>query len=373
MPFLERINDYHILGAPVLPLAMFLLVAFWIQFFLWMLLATARRDLLALAKQHKARPAQMLLLGLLRHTPRFTTLAAGALLALVFTPELPDRFVFILSKVCLLALFIQAGAWTTTLVNHSLQNVLRLFSIADAPGTSALGVMRFFALSLVWIAVALVVLDNLGIQIGPLLTGLGIGGIAIAFALQAILGDIFCSVAIILDKPFEVGDYIVLDPDNQGTVERIGIKTTRVRSLSGEEIVLSNADLLGSRIHNYKRMERRRVASIVGIEYGTPLETMRELPAIIKTIIEGVQGTAFDRCHMKDFAESSYDYEIVYWVLSNDYTAYMDCREKVNLGIIAEFKRLGVDFAFPTRTVHVEVPEGVPITPGIIKHAVTVE
>ena len=120
-------------------------------------------------------------------------------------------------------------------------------------------------------------------------------------------------------------------------------------------------------------MQMRRVAYTVGIEYGTPLDTMRQIPKCIQGIIEEIKDLKFDRCHLKDFAESSYDYEIVYWVLSNDYRVYMDCREMVNLGIIAEFQRLGVDFAFPTRTVHVEVPEGVPITPGIIKHAVTVE
>lgn len=373
MNFLQPYLYYELYGTPVVSLLLFLGLAVFIQLILWLLVATARRDMARREKAAKLTASESILQALLLRTLRVSMFASGALLAVVFVPELGDRLVNILFKVCLLVLFLQVGVWATALVNHSLSNVLSLFSIADSAGTSALGVMRFFALTLVWAAVLLVVLDNMGIQIGPLLTGLGIGGIAIAFALQAILGDVFCSVAIILDKPFEVGDFIVLDSGNMGTVERIGIKTTRVRSLSGEEIVFSNADLLNSRIHNYKRMQVRRVAYTVGIEYGTPLETMKQVPQVIEDIIRKVDNVRFDRVHMFNFAESSYDYEIVYWVLSSDYTVYMNCRQAINFGIVEEFKRLGVDFAFPTRTVHVEVPEGVPITPGVIKQAVIVD
>lgn len=321
----------------------------------------------------KARPSQLLLLALLRRTSRVSMFAAGALLAVLFVHDLPERFIDVLFKVCLLVLFLQAGAWATALINHSLQSILRFFNVDDAAGTSALGVLRFFAITIVWVAVFLVVLDNMGIQIGPLLTGLGIGGIAIAFALQAILGDVFCSVAIILDKPFEVGDFIYLDKDNQGTVERIGIKTTRVRSLSGEEIVFSNADLLSSRIHNYKGTKTRRSCFRLGIEYRTPLDTLKIVPGVLTEMMQRIDKVRVDRVNLVNFAESAYEYEVVLWVMSGEYKDYVEAMHKVNLGIIAEFQKLGVDFAFPTRTVHVEVPEGVPITPGIIKHAVTID
>lgn len=352
-PIVIEYLQTRVLNDPYLTVALFFLVAICLQLVFWLIVRSGQRQLAARIKTGEKRPADDILLRLLQRTSILSMIAAGCLLAVVFVPTLPDHFVNVLFKVCLLILFVQVGAWASALVNHSLQHVLEFFNVADSAGASALGVMRFFALSVVWVAIFLLVLQNMNIQITPLLTGLGIGGIAIAFALQAILGDVFCSVAIILDKPFEVGDFIVLDPGTLGTVERIGIKTTRVRSLTGEELVLSNADLLGSRIHNFKRMQIRRVAQMIGIEYDTPLDVMKRVPEAIERIVKGTEQVRFDRCHLKDFGACSFDYELVYWVLSADFNVHMNCRQHINFGIVNEFRRMGVEFAFPTQTVHV--------------------
>jgi small-conductance mechanosensitive channel len=216
-----------------------------------------------------------------------------------------------------------------------------------------LGLAGFFARVAVWTTVFLLVLDNFGIDITALITGLGIGGIAVALAVQNVLSDTFASISIILDKPFEVGDFIIVG-DLLGVVENIGIKTTRVRSLSGEQLVFGNNDLLSSRIRNFKRMYERRVAFGFGVLYETPIEKLEWIPGMVREGIEALEQTRFDRAHFKGFGESSLDFEIVYYVLAPDYALYMDIQQKINLHIMREFAREGVDFAYPTRMLHVK-------------------
>ena len=212
-------------------------------------------------------------------------------------------------------------------------------------------------LLIVKIAVAgvmiVIALDNLGFDIGALVAGLGVTGIVIGLAVQNIVGDLFSSFCIIFDKPFEVGDFIIVG-DFMGVVERIGIKTTRITSLGGEQIVFSNSDLTGSRIRNYKRMAKRRVAFSFGVEYGTPAEKLRSIPEMVKEIIQGIKETTFDRAHFQKFGASSLDFEIVYYVLSSDYNIYMDIQQKINLGIFSRLNKEGISFAFPTQTLHVK-------------------
>lgn len=203
----------------------------------------------------------------------------------------------------------------------------------------------------VWVSAGIILLDNLGIEISALIAGLGIGGIAIALAAQSILGDLFSYFTIFFDRPFEIGDFIVVG-DFQGTVERVGIKTSRLRSLNGEEIIFSNTDLTNSRVRNYKRMERRRVLFKLALNYDTSADQLRQIPGIIERIITGNDGVEFDRSHFSEYGNFSLNIETAYFVLSRDYRAYMDIQEKINLAIMEEFKRLGVRFAFPTQTVH---------------------
>jgi small-conductance mechanosensitive channel len=183
--------------------------------------------------------------------------------------------------------------------------------------------------------------------------GLGIGGIAVALAIQNILGDLFASLSIALDKPFVIGDFIIVD-QLLGTVEHIGLKTTRIRSLSGEQIVFSNADLLNSRIRNYKRMYERRVVFSIGVTYQTPYEKLASIGTTLKEIIESQPDVRFDRAHFREYADSSLNYEVVYYVKSPDYNRYMDIQQAINLEIYRRFQDGGIEFAYPTRTLYLQ-------------------
>lgn len=202
----------------------------------------------------------------------------------------------------------------------------------------------------IWCCGFLFLIDNLGYDITTLIAGLGIGGIAIALAAQTILGDLFSYLVIFFDKPFEIGDFIVVGSE-MGTVEYIGIKTTRIRTLSGEQLVCSNTDLTNSRVHNFKRMQDRRVVFTFGVVYNTPAEKLRLIPQLVKKIIEASENTRFDRAHFKSFGSSSLDYEVVFYVLSPDYNTYMDIQQQINLTIFEAFEKEQIDFAFPTRTL----------------------
>jgi len=206
----------------------------------------------------------------------------------------------------------------------------------------------------IWGLGIIFLLDNLGFKISTVIAGLGIGGIAVALAAQAVLGDLFSYVSIVMDRPFETGDFIILGSEHLGTVEHIGIKTTRIRSLGGEQIVLSNSDLTNSRIKNYKRMQKRRVVFKLGVIYQTPLDRLKEISVIIRDIITGMDGTTFDRAHFYSYGNFSLDFEIVYYVLSGDYNKYMDIQQAINLAIFEEFEKRGIEFAYPTQTLFVE-------------------
>jgi len=199
---------------------------------------------------------------------------------------------------------------------------------------------------IVWSAAIIFFLDNVGFKVSTVLAGLGIGGVAIALASQTILGDLFSYFAIFFDRPFEVGDFIIIG-DFMGVVEYIGVKTTRIRSLGGEEIVFSNKDLTNSRVRNYKRMARRRVVFKIGVVYETPVEKLKEIPVIIENIIRGIEGATFDRAHFVSFGDFSLDFEIVYYVESGDYNKYMDIQQKINFTIKQEFENRKIEFAYP--------------------------
>lgn len=199
-------------------------------------------------------------------------------------------------------------------------------------------------------------LDNLGFRISTVVAGLGIGGIAVALAAQAVLGDLFSYFSILFDKPFELGDFIIVG-DLMGTVEHVGIKTTRIRSLSGEQLVFANTDLTSSRVKNYKRMESRRIAFRIGVLYETPLARVKEIPGLIKEIIDGIAEARFDRAHFFSYGDFSLLYEIVYYVLAPDYNTYMDVQQRINFALREEFDKRGIVFAYPTQTLYVNKVE----------------
>lgn len=198
----------------------------------------------------------------------------------------------------------------------------------------------------------IILLDNLGVKISTLVAGLGIGGVAVAFASQAILGDLFSFFVILFDRPFEIGDTIVVD-DLTGTVEHVGIKTTRVRSIGGEELIFSNTNLTNARVRNYKRMAQRRIAFKLGVTYQTSLENIKEIPELLKQIISSETEVRFDRAHFSSYGDSALVYEIVYIVLNSDYNKYMDIQQSINFRIKEEFDKRKIDFAYPTQTLFI--------------------
>ena len=208
---------------------------------------------------------------------------------------------------------------------------------------------------LVWGTGIIFLLDNLGFNISALMAGLGIGGVAVALAGAAVLGDLFAYVSIMLDKPFVLGDFLIVG-DFLGSVQHIGIKTTRLRSLGGEQVIFSNKDLTDSRIRNYKRMDQRRVLFKLGVTYDTALSQMKEIPGMIEKIIKNVQNTTFDRAHFSAYGDFNLVIEIVYYVRSKDYNTYMNIQQTINFGIKEEFEKKKIEFAFPTQTLHLVKP-----------------
>lgn len=209
----------------------------------------------------------------------------------------------------------------------------------------------------IWALGVVFVLDNLGVNISTLVAGLGIGGVAIALAAQAVLGDLFSALSIWVDKPFEVGDFVIVD-GLMGSVEYIGLKTTRIRSLSGEQLIFSNSDLTKSRIKNYKRMQTRRIAFKIGVLYQTPLDKTKKIPEIIKAIFAKMKDIRLDRVHFESFGDFSLNYEIVYFVHSADYNFYMDRQQEINFAIKESFEREQIEFAYPTQTLYLQKTVG---------------
>ncbi len=213
------------------------------------------------------------------------------------------------------------------------------------------GILKVLKL-IIWSLAVIFFLDNLGFRISAVIAGLGIGGVAVALAAQAVLGDLFSYFAILFDRPFEIGDFIIIG-DLLGTVEHIGIKTTRVRSLGGEQLVFSNTDLTNSRVRNYKRMEKRRVVFKLGVTYQTTLEQLKDIPGVIENTIKNINDTFFDRAHFFSYGDFSLIYEIVYYIMGSDYNKYMDIQQEINFAIKREFEKRSIEFAYPTQTLYV--------------------
>jgi len=221
---------------------------------------------------------------------------------------------------------------------------------------SMTGILRVMKI-IVWALAIIFFLDNLGFKISTVIAGLGIGGVAVALAAQAVLGDLFSYFAILFDRPFEIGDFIIIG-DFLGSVEHIGIKTTRIRSLGGEQLIFSNTDLTNSRVRNYKRMEKRRVVFQLGVTYETKVKDLEAIPGLIENAIKNVSDTAFDRAHFFSYGDFSLMFEVVYYVLSADYNKYMDVQQEINLALKREFEQRGIEFAYPTQMLYVNKTEG---------------
>ena len=283
---------------------------------------------------------------LLSRTSNLLILAFSLLIALK-TVELSPRWESTMSHGWFIALAFQIALWMDTGVRLWMESLTRDGKARNPVTTTIIGIMIRIV---VWTMMLLSILANLGVDITAMIASLGVGGIAIALAVQTLLSDIFASLSIGVDKPFEIGDFVVCG-EVAGNIEHIGLKTTRIRSLSGEQVVCSNADLLSQTIHNYKRMNTRRIVFKFGISYKTPASKLREVSQLVRRIIESIEKAKFDRAHFFAFDNSQLTYEVVYIMQTADYNAYMDVQEEINLRLLEGIHELEVDFAFPIRQV----------------------
>jgi small-conductance mechanosensitive channel len=321
----------------------------FLQFAVWFTALPLARAFVArrLRKRVAEHPVGFLLgaRALVDATTRIFMVAVATWLAMRWL-EVPPRVDRVIEIAILVIVWWQVGLWMSATVRH-LVEARRGHELAGADGAASLNILRFVGLLLAWTVAFLMLLTNLGIKIMPLLAGLGIGGIAVALAVQNVLGDLFASLSIALDKPFRVGDFLVIG-EEKGTVEQIGIKSTRLRSLSGEQIVMSNSDLLTSRVRNYGLLYERRAAFTIAIVYETPLEKVREVPALIEAAIRAQPKTRFDRAHLASLGEYALNFEAVYFVLDAEYNTYMNIQQAINLQLMEELARRGIAFAYPT-------------------------
>ncbi len=256
-----------------------------------------------------------------------------------------------LNSMVAVTLIVQVGLWLNGIIVMWLRHDRDNRRETDPSSIAAMNALGFVSRLVLWSVILLLILDNLGVNVTALVAGLGVGGIAVALAVQNILGDLFASLSIALDKPFAVGDFLIID-EHLGSVEHIGLKTTRLRSLSGEQLVFSNTDLLGSRIKNYGRMYERRVMFKIGVTYQTSAENLQLIPQFIRQAIEAQQQVRFDRSHFQSYGDFALIFETVYFVLAPEYNLYMDVQQAINLSIHAAFEEHGIEFAYPTQTVH---------------------
>jgi len=292
-----------------------------------------------------------LVVDLLQKTRVFLLLVV-AFYAGLLVLDLPSKIENLTVKVLIIAFLAQGALWADALVVYLIKLLVEKKTEEDVSSVAMISMFGFVSRVAVWSVVILLALDNIGINVTAVVAGLGIGGVAIALASQNVLGDLFASISIVLDKPFVIGDFIIVG-DMLGSVEHIGIKTTRVRSLFGEQLVFSNNDLLNSRIRNYKRMDERRIVFSIGVVYQTPYEKLGAIPGMVREIVEAQEQTRFDRAHFSKYGDFALIYEIVYYVKIPDYNAYMDIQEAINLEIYRKFHEHGIEFAYPTQTVFV--------------------
>ena len=269
---------------------------------------------------------------------------------------LPDLLTKIVDIVFLIVIVYEIVHGIQKIIDYSIRKLLEKNDDKKAEKQYSEAMLK--ALSMIikislWVIAIVLILSNLGINVTSLIASLGIGGIAIALALQGILSDTFSSFSIYVDKPFQMGDYITVGADS-GTVEKIGLKSTRLRTLQGEELVISNTELTAARISNFKKMQKRRVVVTLGVTYETSGEKLKKIPAMLQAIVEKTEKTKFSRCHFKEYADSSLNFELVYEVTSKEYDVYMDINQKINFSIFEQFGKEKIDFAYPTQTVFVQ-------------------
>jgi small-conductance mechanosensitive channel len=276
--------------------------------------------------------------------------------------DLPSSWRSVLAQLWFVVVLLQVAIWANRAITLGLARHFERHGGQVARASASSTLLSWALKSALWVMVLLAMLSNLGVNITAFVASLGIGGVAVALAVQNILGDLFASLSIALDKPFEVGDFIGVG-GMVGTVDYVGLKTTRIRSLSGEQLIMSNADLLKQTISNYKRMVTRRIVFTFGVTYDTTPLQAEEISRRVKAIVSADERVRFDRAHLKEFGGNSINFEVVYIVLSPDYNLYMDVQQSINLELMRDLEAIGVRFALPTRIIQA-VPSAPQPGPG---------
>lgn len=350
-PFIDWLNASHLAGISLFNLMMALVVAIgsYALMVLGLRIVTGR---LRKITERTSTGMDDVIVNVLASTNRWLLLLAAILIG-VGVLDLGPRWSDRVGQAWFVAVALQLGLWLTHAISVGVRGYeLRHHQGATSNLSASATLLTWFLRTMLWAVILLAVLSNVGVNITAFIASLGVGGIAVALAVQNILGDLFASLSIAVDKPFEVGDFISSSAGT-GTVEYVGLKTTRIRALTGEQIVVSNTDLLKQAVKNFRRMQERRIVFGFGVTYGTAPELAEQIPGIVKELVEADDKLRFDRAHLQKFGESSLDYEVVYFVLDPSYNLYMDSQQRLNLGLMRAFAARGIDFAFPTRTLHV--------------------
>jgi len=289
---------------------------------------------------------------------KFFLILVLSLYAGSFMLELRPSIRDYMTSVAIVFFLLQAALWGNRLIDFGLMRFTQQRMDAEDPAsTTASGIIGTVLRIVFMSMLTLVGLASIGVDVTVMVTGLGIGGIAVAMAINGILQDLFGSLTIALDKPFGVGDFITVG-DFSGTVEDVGLKSTRIRSSTGEQLIMSNGDLLSSRLRNFGRMEERRGNMALGVTYDTPAEKLEAIPGMIQEIIVEEPLARFDRAHFASFGDFSLNFVVVYWIKTPAYADYMDTTQSINLKIVRRFEKEGVEMAFPTQTVYVNKDDG---------------
>jgi len=279
-------------------------------------------------------------------------LLAFSILMGLLALDMPDNMHSTLIHLAIITLIMQGGLWGGSIIRQWAK--IRISKDhANGIANTNYEIISHALRLILWSLILLLILSNLGINVTTLIASLGIGGVAVALALQNILGDLFSSLSIVMDKPFETGDFLTIG-DLSGTVKHIGLKTTRLTSLTGEELVFTNSNLLKNSIHNYKKMRERRIVYTLGVEFATPLEKLRRISDIVRDIFSGIPHARLDRVHFSNINQSTLDFEIAYYVRGSDYNTYMDVQQAFNFAIIEQFTKEGIQFAYPTQTLQIQ-------------------
>ena len=333
------------------------LIAGLVAAVVYVVLAVARRILvsrLGAFAQRTETDIDDAIVDLIKNTRPFF-IAAVALGAGIRGLEIHAKLVGPLSALLQVLVLAQIGLWVSGLIAFMVQESLtKRHETADRIGVAAVRAIGVTVKIVTWMVLGVIALQFVfGKDVSTLVAGIGVGGIALALAVQNILGDLLAAVAIVFDRPFDVGDTIAVDT-MVGTVEQIGLKTTRLRSVTGEQLVIGNAELLKSKLRNYKRMYERRALLTLDVTYDTPPDVIARIPAIMKEIVSAQKSVRFDRSHFAGFFESALRIETVYFVLDPNYSVFMDVQQAVNLDVLRRFRAERITFAFPTRVVHWE-------------------